>query len=177
MDPGGRIQASPAEGTLQRGERQRRVIATVHNKQVGANRGSLDSSRHHANDHLGAVLKDGHVWHSFMETGEPGRDQQDDEEKEESDERSEKEDHCPPLDETLATSWITQIGEEGLSETEAMDSFVALNEQRKRTCSQAQELKKAARKDHKFFSSRKEARNRVDCSRQPRQPTAIHSFH
>ena len=53
LDPGGRIQASLAEGTVQCGERQRRVIPTVHNEEVGANRGSFDScSRQHANDHL-----------------------------------------------------------------------------------------------------------------------------
>ena len=83
---------------------------------------------------------------------------------------SEEEDHCPPLDETFATSWITQIGEEGLSETEAMDSLIAMNEQRKRTWAQAQELKKVARKGRGFFSPRKEARNRVKGSRKPRQP-------
>ena len=33
----------------------------------------------------------------------------------------------------MAASWIAQIGEEGLSETEAVDSFIAMNEQRKRT--------------------------------------------
>ena len=97
--------------------------------------------------------------------GDLGRDQQDDEEKEEFEEHSEEEDHCPHPNETLATSWITQIAEEGLSETEAMDSIVEMNEQRKRT---AQELKKAARKDSGFFSSRKEARNRVNGSRHPR---------
>ena len=49
----------------------------------------------------------------------------------------------------MAASRIAQIGEEGLSETEA-DSFIAMNEQRKRTWAQAQELKKAARKDRGF---------------------------
>ena len=44
----------------------------------------------------------------------------------------------------MAASWFAQIGEEGLSETEAVDSFIAMNEQRKRTWAQAQELKKAA---------------------------------
>ena len=45
----------------------------------------------------------------------------------------------PPLDETTAASCIAQIGEEGLSETEAVGSFNAMNEQRKRTLAQAQE--------------------------------------
>ena len=53
LDPGRRIQASLAKGTLQRGERQGRVPAAVHNKEVGADRGSLcGSSRRHANGHL-----------------------------------------------------------------------------------------------------------------------------
>ena len=46
----------------------------------------------------------------------------------------------------MAASWITQMGEEDLSETEAVDSFIAMNEHRKRTWAQAQELKKAARR-------------------------------
>ena len=60
----------------------------------------------------------------------------------------------------MAASWIAQIGEEDLSETEAVDSFIAMNEQRKRIWAQAQELKKAARKDRGFFSSRTAVRNR-----------------
>ena len=51
----------------------------------------------------------------------------------------------PLLDQMLATSWITQIGEEGVSETEAMDSVVAMNEQRKRTWAQAPKI---SRKQH-----------------------------
>ena len=46
----------------------------------------------------------------FMET-RPGRDEQDHEKKEEIEGHSGEEDPCPPLDETLATSWIAQIGE------------------------------------------------------------------
>ena len=53
--------------------------------------------------------------------------------------------------------------------TEAVDSFIAMNEQRKRTWAQAQVLKKAARKDRGFFSSRAGARNRGNASRQMRQ--------
>ena len=71
----------------------------------------------------------------------------------------------------MAASWIAQVGEEGLSETEAVDSFIAMNEQRKRTWAQAQELKKAARKDRGFFSSRTTVRNRANGSRQLRQST------
>ena len=111
------------------------------------------------------------VVHSFMEVGRFSGDQQCEEEKEEPDEQSgEEEEHCPPLHETMAASWIAQIGE-GLSETEAVDFFIAMNEQRKRTWAQAQELKKAARKDRGFFSSRTAARNREDGSRQLRQLT------
>ena len=65
-----------------------------------------------------------------------------DEPNDQSDE--EEEELCPPLGETMAASWIAQIGEEGLSETDAVDSFIAMNEQRKRTWAQAQEIKKAA---------------------------------
>ena len=164
LDPGGRIQASPAEGTVQCGERQR-VIATVHNEGVGANRGSLNMLLNDSTELddvaralnvldvdtqegiIKAAVKP--VVQSLMETGGLGKDQQDDEEKEEFEQHSEEEDHCPPLHETLSTSWITQIGEEGPSETEAMDSFVAMNEQRKRTWAQAQELEKAARSSRK----------------------------
>ena len=71
----------------------------------------------------------------------------------------------------MAASWIAQIGEEGLSGTEVVDSFIAMNEQRTRTWAQAQELKKAARKDRGFFSSRATVRNRADGSRQLRQST------
>ena len=49
----GWIQEDESKLLLRNGERQRRVIPTVHNEEVGANRSSLDScSRHHANDHL-----------------------------------------------------------------------------------------------------------------------------
>ena len=71
----------------------------------------------------------------------------------------------------MAASWIAQIGEEGLSETEAVDSFIAMNEHHKRTWAQAQELKKAARKDRGFFSARTVVRNRANGSRQLRQST------
>ena len=71
----------------------------------------------------------------------------------------------------MAASWIAQIGEEDLSETEAVDSFIAMNEQRKRTWAQEQELKKAARKDRGFFPSRAAVRNRATGSRQLRQST------
>ena len=110
------------------------------------------------------------VVYSFMEAGRFSGHRQCEKEKEETDEQSGEEEHCPNLDETMAASLIAQIGEEGLSETEAIDSFVAMNEQRKRTWAQAQELKKAARKDRGFFSSRTAARNRAEGSRQPRQP-------
>ena len=104
------------------------------------------------------------VVHSFMEARRFRENLPCEEEREEPDEQSgeEEEEHCPPLEETMAASWIAQIGEEGLSETEAVDSFIALNEQRKRTWAQAQELKKAARKDREFFSSRTTARNRAN---------------
>ena len=69
----------------------------------------------------------------------------------------------------MAASWTAQIGEDGLSETEALDSFIAMNEQRKRNWAQAQELKKVAEKDRGFFSSRTAARNRAEGPRQPRQ--------
>ena len=59
----------------------------------------------------------------------------------------------------MAASWI-EVGEEGVSETEAMDSFAAMNERRKRTEAQAQELMNITRKDRGFFSTRTEARNR-----------------
>ena len=83
----------------------------------------------------------------------------------------EEEELCPPLEEAMAASWIAQIGEEGLSETEVVDSFIAMNEQRKRTWAQAQELKKAARKDRGLFSSRTAVRNRANGSRPLRQST------
>ena len=110
------------------------------------------------------------VVHSFMEARRFSRDRQCEEEKEETDEQSGEEEHCPPLDGTVAARWIAQIGEEGLSETEAVDSFIAMNEQRKRTWAQTWELKKAARKDHGFSSSRTAALNRAEGPRQPRQP-------
>ena len=46
-----------------------------------------------------------------------------------------------------------------------------MNEQRKRTWAQAQELKKAARKDRGFFSSRTTVQNRANGSQQLRQST------
>ena len=59
-----------------------------------------------------------------------------------------EEGHGPPLDETMGASWIAQIGEEGVTETEAaVDSFVAVGARRKRAWAQAHELKQAARKD------------------------------
>ena len=112
------------------------------------------------------------VVRSFMEAGKLSENQPCEEETDEPDDQSdEEEEHCPPLEETMAASWIAQIGEEGLSETEAVDSFIAMNEQRKRTWAQAQELKKAARKDRGFFSSRTTVRNRANGSRQLRQST------
>ena len=54
LDPGGRVQTPSAKGTVQRKKRQGRVSATVHDKKVGADRGSLRSrSGYHANNHLG----------------------------------------------------------------------------------------------------------------------------
>ena len=82
-----------------------------------------------------------------------------------TDEHSGEEEPCPPLDEMVAATWIAQIGEKGLSETEATDSFVAMNEQRKRTWHRPKSSKKAARKDRGFFTSRTEARNRAGGSR------------
>ena len=115
------------------------------------------------------------VVHSFMETrkfiGNQPCEEETDEPNDQSDEEEEEE-LCPPLEQTMAASWIAQIGEEGLSETEAVDSFIAMNEQRKRTWAQAQELKKAARKDRGFFSSRTAVRNRANGSRQLRQSTS-----
>ena len=110
------------------------------------------------------------VVHSVMETGTSTENQLREEETNETNDQSEEEEElCPPLEETMAASWIAQIGEEDLSETEAVDSFIAMNEQRKRTWAQAQVLKKAARKDRGFFSSRAGVRHRVNVSRQMRQ--------
>ena len=54
LDPGGRVQTPPAKGTVQRGKRQGRVSAEIHDKKVGADRGSLrNRSGYHANNHLG----------------------------------------------------------------------------------------------------------------------------
>ena len=62
------------------------------------------------------------VVHSFMETGASTESQLCEEEtNDQSDE--EEEELCPPLEETMAASWIAQIGEEDLSETEAVDSL------------------------------------------------------
>ena len=44
----------------------------------------------------------------------------------------------------MAASWIAEIGKEGLSETEAVDSFIAMKEQRKRTWAQA----RSSRRQH-----------------------------
>ena len=72
------------------------------------------------------------VVHSFMETGRFSESQPCEEETDEpNDQSDEEEELCPPLEETMAASWIAQIGEEDLSETEAVDSFIAMNEQRK----------------------------------------------
>ena len=111
------------------------------------------------------------VVHSFMENGTSTESQLREEETNETNDQSEEEEEelCPTLEETMAASWIAKIGEEDLSETEAVDSFIAMNEQRKRTWAQAQVLKKAARKDRGFFSSRAGVRNRVNVSRQMRQ--------
>ena len=111
------------------------------------------------------------VVHSFMENGTSTESQLREEETNETNDQSEEEEEelCPPLEETMAASWIAQIGEEDLSETEAVDSFIAMNEQRKRTWAHAQVLKKAARKDRGFFSSRAGVRNRGNASRQMRQ--------
>ena len=46
-----------------------------------------------------------------------------------SDEEEEEEELCPRPEETMAASWIAQIGEEGLSETEAVDSFIVIGTQ------------------------------------------------
>ena len=95
------------------------------------------------------------VVRSFMETGKFSESQPCEGETDEpNDQSDEEEELCPPLEETIAASWFAQIGEEDLSETEAVDSPIAMNEQRKRTWAQAQELTKAARKDRGFFSSR-----------------------
>ena len=159
LDPGGRVQTPSAKGTVQRGKRQGRVSETIHDKKVGADRGSLRSrSGYHANNHLGhcaegrrevdetvndvaralnmldvesqegiikAALKP--VVHSFMETvtfteSQPCQEETD----EPNDQSDEEEELCPHLEEAMAASWIAQIGEEDLSETEAVDSFIAL---------------------------------------------------
>ena len=52
-----------------------------------------------------------HVVHSFMEAGRFNGDRQYEEEKQETDEQSSEEEHCPPLDETMAACWIAQIEE------------------------------------------------------------------
>ena len=107
-----------------------------------------------------------------METGKTSESQPCEEETDEPNDQSDDEEElCPPLEETMAASWIAQNGEGDLSETEAVDSFIAMKEQRKRTWAQAQELKKAARKDREFSSSRTAVRNRANDSRQLRQST------
>ena len=214
LDPGGRVQTPPAKGTVQRGKRQGRVSATIHDKKVGADRGSLRSrSGYHANNHLehsaegrrevdktvtelddvaralnmlDVESQEGIIkaavkpvfctpaWklENSVETGKFSESQPCEEETDEPNDQShEEEELCPPLEEPMAASWIAQIGDEDLSKTEAVDSFIAMNEQRKRTWAQAQELKKAARKDRGFFSSRTAVRNRANGSRQLRQST------
>ena len=50
-----RVQTPPAKSPVQRGKRQGRISATIHDEKVGADRGSLRSrSGYHANNHLGA---------------------------------------------------------------------------------------------------------------------------
>ena len=70
------------------------------------------------------------VVHSFMENGTSTESQPREEETNETNDQSEEEEEelCPPLEEMMAASWIAQIGEEDLSETEAVDSFIAMNE-------------------------------------------------
>ena len=104
------------------------------------------------------------VVYSFMATG---GDQHCNDENKETEELSGEDESCPFLDEMMTASWIAR--EEGLSETEATDSSFAMNEQRKRTWAQAQDLKKATRKERGFFFSRRAGRNRADGSRPPRQ--------
>ena len=109
-----------------------------------------------------------------METGNFSESQPCEEETDEPNDQSDEEEEeelCPPLEETMAASWVAQIGEEGLSETEAVDSFIAMNEQRKRTWAQVRELMTAARKDRGIFSSRTAVRNRANGARQLRQST------
>ena len=78
------------------------------------------------------------VVHCFMETGDLGRIIRTTRRKRISRSTQKRKITVHTWTETLATSWITQIGEEGLSETEAMGSFFGMNEQRKRTWAQAQ---------------------------------------
>ena len=108
-----------------------------------------------------------------METGKFSESQPCEEQTDEPNDQSDEEEEelCPHLEETMAASWIAQIGEVDLIETEAVNSFIAMNEQRKRTWAQAQELKKAARKDRGFFSLRTTVRNRANGSRQLGQST------
>ena len=73
------------------------------------------------------------VVHSFMETGKFSESQPCEEETDEPNDQSDEEELCPPLEETMAASWIALIGKDDLSETEAVDSFIAMNEHRKRT--------------------------------------------
>ena len=70
------------------------------------------------------------VVHSFMENGTSTESQLREEETNETNDQSEEEEEelCPPLEETMAASWIAQIGEEDLSEIEAVDSFIAMND-------------------------------------------------
>ena len=67
------------------------------------------------------------VVHSFMETGKFSESQPCEEETDEPNDQSiEEEELCPPVEETMAASWIAHIGEEGLTETEAVDSRTAV---------------------------------------------------
>ena len=65
------------------------------------------------------------------------------------------------LDETMAASCIAQIGEEGVSETEALASFIAMNAKQKRTWAQAPPNQAGS-----TYSSAQ----RAEGPRQPRQP-------
>ena len=92
------------------------------------------------------------VVHSFMETGASTESQLCEEEtNDQSDE--EEEELCHPWKKRWPPAGLHRLEKKTLAR-QAVDSFVAMNEQRKRTWAQAQVLKKAARKDRGFFSSR-----------------------
>ena len=149
-------------------ERGKDESATIHDKKIRTDRGSLRSRSAMPTTTWGTVLKEGArltkqseqnlntllngstelddvaralnmldmdgqegiikaavkpVVHSFMETGKFTESQPREEETDEpNDQSDEEEELCPPLEETMAASWIAQIGEDGLSETEAVDS-------------------------------------------------------